>query len=513
MYEDQKDLTVYAYDNLNRLERETYVGFGSGQGSVQWQSLYSFDDHNNVTEKAYEDCINTANTKTTSNTFDSANQITGTTVRDENDDIVNTYRYLYDEAGNLQNQDEFVNNNWVTRKTYGYDTLNRTSDITVNTVTTSFEYDANDQRIQKNGTSSIWNGGRIICDYGNETWLYLQDNLGYLKDGQIFANSINAQGDVVSTVHDANGQKVTTGTDFDAYGNKTAGDETNYPFGYRGYYTDYETGLYYLNARYYDPGMQRFTQEDTVQDDNLAYNMYGYCSGNPVMYTDPSGHVLMVKADQNGRNAIAQALKNLTSWRIDWVGVDVRNGVYKLTSPNGKLTATTPKGDLLISRLINNKSFTCTITLDYSLANGKCTPINREDACGTKGSGSTVVWNPNYNPNFLCYYKDYNNPTSKQVSTRCHPTKTPNYIILGHELIHADRAMSSRMIVYWNGTADEKKRWYTDANGKTQWENVRVEELATVGLDENYINKNIDVTENMLREEHKLSIRGAYKLG
>ena len=45
--------------------------------------------------------------------------------------------------------------------------------------------------------------------------------------------------------------------------------------------------------------MQRFTQEDAYQDDNLQYNLYGYCSANPVMYVDPTGH----KADIGGENA------------------------------------------------------------------------------------------------------------------------------------------------------------------------------------------------------------------
>ena len=34
------------------------------------------------------------------------------------------------------------------------------------------------------------------------------------------------------------------------------------PFRYRGYYYDTETGLYYLNSRYYDPSIGRFINKE-----------------------------------------------------------------------------------------------------------------------------------------------------------------------------------------------------------------------------------------------------------
>ncbi|MCM1161732.1 MAG: hypothetical protein NC412_10955 [Roseburia sp.] len=47
-------------------------------------------------------------------------------------------------------------------------------------------------------------------------------------------------------------------------------------------------GQYYLRARYYNPVIGRFTQEDTYYGDGL--NLYAYCGNNPVGYEDPSGH-------------------------------------------------------------------------------------------------------------------------------------------------------------------------------------------------------------------------------
>ena len=48
------------------------------------------------------------------------------------------------------------------------------------------------------------------------------------------------------------------------------------------------TGQYYLRARYYNPVIARFTQEDTYYGDGL--NLYTYCQNNPVLYHDPTGH-------------------------------------------------------------------------------------------------------------------------------------------------------------------------------------------------------------------------------
>ena len=76
-----------------------------------------------------------------------------------------------------------------------------------------------------------------------------------------------------------------TATPYDAYGNSIITASSN-KIGYKGYYRDSETGLYYLNARYYDSTMGRFTQSDPARQGG---NLYGYCAGNPVMYSDPSG--------------------------------------------------------------------------------------------------------------------------------------------------------------------------------------------------------------------------------
>ena len=64
------------------------------------------------------------------------------------------------------------------------------------------------------------------------------------------------------------------------------------PFRYRGYYYDSETGLYYLNSRYYDPVIGRFVNADDLVvagDGMLSSNMYLYCQNNPICCVDPTG--------------------------------------------------------------------------------------------------------------------------------------------------------------------------------------------------------------------------------
>ena len=123
---------------------------------------------------------------------------------------------------------------------------------------------------------------------------------------------------------------VTKRYDYDAFGNEEnpSSSDTN-PFRYCGEYFDKETETYYLRARYYDPAIGRFTQQDThwspanaIYGDNprkinerqdalglttYAYapeitaimqsgNLYVYCVNNPVQYSDVSGNFILSTA-------------------------------------------------------------------------------------------------------------------------------------------------------------------------------------------------------------------------
>ena len=64
------------------------------------------------------------------------------------------------------------------------------------------------------------------------------------------------------------------------------------PIRYRSYCYDTETGLYYLQSRYYNPEIGRFLNADgyvTTGQGLLSYNMFAYCLNNPILLYDYNG--------------------------------------------------------------------------------------------------------------------------------------------------------------------------------------------------------------------------------
>ena len=69
------------------------------------------------------------------------------------------------------------------------------------------------------------------------------------------------------------------------------------PIRYRGYYYDAETGLYYLQSRYYDVVTKRYINPDGyvyTGQDMQSGNMYAYCGNNPVTRSDPYGGMYVI---------------------------------------------------------------------------------------------------------------------------------------------------------------------------------------------------------------------------
>ena len=121
--------------------------------------------------------------------------------------------------------------------------------------------------------------------------------------GSIYYYVTNLQGDVIAIL-DSSGTAVVEYT-YDAWGKPlaTTGNMANTlgihnPLRYRGYVYDRETGLYYLQSRYYNPEWGRFISSDGLSylganGDLTAYNLYAYCSNNPVNCFDPNGHFVI----------------------------------------------------------------------------------------------------------------------------------------------------------------------------------------------------------------------------
>ena len=117
-----------------------------------------------------------------------------------------------------------------------------------------------------------------------------------------FYYALNSRGDVIALYNSA-GTKICTYS-YDAYGkllstallSTTASDRiaSNFnPLRYRSYVYDRETGFYYLQSRYYDPTTCRFVNGDDPAYMGIgsinSYNLYSYCSNNPISFCDTSG--------------------------------------------------------------------------------------------------------------------------------------------------------------------------------------------------------------------------------
>ena len=78
----------------------------------------------------------------------------------------------------------------------------------------------------------------------------------------------------------------------DVYFDNVLGEKN--PYRYRGYRYDNDTGLYYLNSRYYNPSWGRFINADGMIGsigELLSCNMFVYCGNDQVNRYDPSGYI------------------------------------------------------------------------------------------------------------------------------------------------------------------------------------------------------------------------------
>ena len=85
------------------------------------------------------------------------------------------------------------------------------------------------------------------------------------------------------------------------------------PYMFTGRRFDFETGLFYYRARYYNPYIGRFLQTDPIGYGD-GINWYAYCGNNPLAFVDPSG--LVTVAFYNPKDHI-QYVKNgeLQIWK------------------------------------------------------------------------------------------------------------------------------------------------------------------------------------------------------
>ncbi|OOG49138.1 hypothetical protein B0E50_06995 [Rhodanobacter sp. C01] len=92
---------------------------------------------------------------------------------------------------------------------------------------------------------------------------------------------------------DAQGN-ITATFDYAPYGGIALGTAPNGP-GYAGHVNDPDTGLSYMQARYYDPAIGRFISVDPIvptAGNAFNFNRYTYVNNNPINHIDPNGKCL-----------------------------------------------------------------------------------------------------------------------------------------------------------------------------------------------------------------------------
>ncbi len=287
-----KTTNKYTYDSLNQLIKEyDYVN--------RFFIIYSYDGAGNIqakNEQYLDPTYDYPSGKPKGNVY----YYNDTEWKDKLTRI-NGYEITYDEMGNPLSYRNSMTMTWQNGRQLA---SLQTADNSV-----SYKYDSNGMRTQKtdnSGTTYYYydsNKNLIGLTKGNKTLLFYYDSDGnvtsFKYNDTMYYYIKNLQGDIVKIIDQA-GTEV-AGYVYDAWGNihSETGD-TNLrslnPFRYRGYVYDNETGLYYLQSRYYDPFTGRFLNADAYCDTQsgspLSTNMFAYCENNPVNNIDSKGQWL-----------------------------------------------------------------------------------------------------------------------------------------------------------------------------------------------------------------------------
>lgn len=231
---------------------------------------------------------------------------------DDNDRLLSkgSELYSYDDNGNV-----------VTKaagfdiSNYSYDAKNHLSGALLQkggiTTQAGYIYDVDGIRLVKieNGmpTQYLVDHNQDYAQVLKETNLVTGISLDYLYGDDLISQSQNALNDryylydgLGSTRQLTDLSGVTTDAyDYEAFGsvlNQSGATTNNYLF--TGEQFDLTLGQQYLRARYYDPGIGRFTQMDDWKGcigDPIGLNKYLYGNSDPVNNIDPTGKFSMVQ--------------------------------------------------------------------------------------------------------------------------------------------------------------------------------------------------------------------------
>jgi RHS repeat-associated protein len=247
----------------------------------------------------------------------------------------NNVSWTYDQIGNLTN-DGTWNYTWQNGR--------ELASMSAGSTAWNFTYDANGMRTSRsNGSTTysyVYNGDQLVqMTKGTNTLYFTYGAFGpnsVTWNGTTYYYAVNAQGDVTG-IFDGAGNCVVTYSWDTAWGyNPTPSGSmastlgTLNPLRYRGYVYDQETGLYYLQSRYYNPQICRFINADnypTTGQGLTGNNMFAYCGNNPVSREDDGGefwHIVVGAAVGAAVSFASSVVGDLIAGeKVDWAGAGI----------------------------------------------------------------------------------------------------------------------------------------------------------------------------------------------
>ncbi|MGO1059171.1 DNRLRE domain-containing protein [Planococcus sp. FY231025] len=271
---------VYSYDKKNQLSNQELSEFGIDES-------YSYDKVGNRISKS---TIKNGTTITKLYEYDANNRLISADGQlytyDDNGNRLKDgkYSYVYDKFNRLTS---VKNLSGATISIYAYDEKGRRISKTTNGKTTNYHYDQGINVLFETDNSGNVTTEYIYDSFGLPT-VMTKNNLNYY-----FIYNSNHE---ITYLTDQKGVVVASYT-YDAWGNILTEDgpmATENPFRYKSYYYDYDTEMYYLIARYYEPTEGVFISSDPnggdIESPNTQ-NGYNYAINNPVRFIDPDGHM------------------------------------------------------------------------------------------------------------------------------------------------------------------------------------------------------------------------------
>ena len=176
---------------------------------------------------------------------------------------------------------------------YKYNDSGIRTQKTVNNITTNYHLVGDKVTYEDNGTDKIYytydsSDSLVSMNLNNVEYYYIRNAQGDIiglfdnTGKQVASYTYDSWGKLIS-IKDGSGADITNNTGSVGYKN---------PYRYRGYRYDTETGLYYLQSRYYNPEWGRFISVDGIvgtPGELLSANMFAYCTNNPINMIDSSG--------------------------------------------------------------------------------------------------------------------------------------------------------------------------------------------------------------------------------